>query len=161
MAKTTRLASPTSIPVGHCIRIAWCYFRHKLGGKKHTVRHKNLIPQFVRINKPSNLQNIFTWPKKTKEKSTVYKGHISSDDEENLQKSDEDLEFLDEGVVEKVKKKTSRLCRVDGQTPCWKFFKIMKGDESIAECNKCNALITCVNKHGKLTMTALNTHFQS
>ena len=78
-----------------------------------------------------------------------------------LTKSDEDLEFLDEGVVEKVKKKTSRLCRVDGQTPCWKFFEITKGDESVAECNKCSALITCVDKRGKLTTTALNTHFQS
>ena len=107
------------------------------------------------------MQNIFPWPEKTKEKSTVYKGHIYSDDEENLQKSDEDLEFLDEGVIEKVKKKTSRSCRVDGQTPCWKFFEITKGDERVAKCNKCSALITCVDKRGKLTTTALNTHLQS
>ena len=59
--------------------------------------------------------------KKQKRKSTVSKGHISSDDEENLQISDEDLEFLDEGVVEKVKKQTSSLCRVSEKTPCWKF----------------------------------------
>jgi len=107
------------------------------------------------------LQNIFTWPKKTKEISTVYKGHISSDDEEHLQKSDEDFEFLDEGVVEKVKTQTSRLRRVNEQTPCWKFFEILKGDERVAKCNKCSALITCVDKRGKLTTTALNTHFQS
>ena len=59
--------------------------------------------------------------KKQKRKRTVSKGHISSDDEENLQISDEDLEFLDKGVVEKVKKQTSRLCRVNEKTPCWKI----------------------------------------
>ena len=99
--------------------------------------------------------------KKQKRKNTVSKGHISSDDKENLQISDEDLEFLAEGVVEKVKKQTSRLRRVNEQTPCWKFFEIMKGDESVAECNKCSALITWVDKRGKLTTTALNTHLQS
>ena len=107
------------------------------------------------------MQNIFPWPKKTKEISTVYKGHISSDDKENLQISDEDVECLDEGVVKKVKKQTSRLCRVNEQTPSGKFFKILKGDERETKCNKFSALITCVDKCGKLTTTALNKHLQS
>ena len=65
--------------------------------------------------------------KKQKRKSTVSKGRISSDDKENLQISDEDFEFLNEGVVKKVKEQTSCFCRVNEQTPCWKK-KNPKGD---------------------------------
>ena len=43
-----------------------------------------------------------------KRKKKVSKAQITSDDEEKLEISDEDLEFLDEGVVKKVKKQTSR-----------------------------------------------------
>ena len=95
-----------------------------------------------------------------KRKNRVSKPQITSDDEEKLQISDEDLEFLDEGVVKKVKKQTSRLRRVNEQTPCWKFFQIPQGDERVATCTKCSAVITCVDKRGKLTTTALNTHLR-
>ena len=57
-----------------------------------------------------------------------------------------------------MKKQTSRLRRVNEQTPCWKFFQIPQGDERVATCKKCSAVITCVDKRGKLTTTALNTH---
>ena len=41
------------------------------------------------------------------------------------------------------------------------FFEIPKGDEKVAKCNKCSALITCVDKRGKRSTTALNTHVQN
>ena len=59
-----------------------------------------------------------------------------------------------------MKKQTSRLRRVNEQTPCWNFFEIPQGDERVATCKKCSAVIACMDKRGELTTTALNTHLR-
>ena len=59
-----------------------------------------------------------------KRKTSTSKKHVSSDEEDNLTISDEDVEFLDQGVVKKVKKPSARLRKVNSNTPCWKFFEI-------------------------------------
>ena len=129
------------------------FFSPQTGRKEGHISGKNYI---VAIN----IVTTFPMAEKLqqKRKNRVSKAQITSDDEEKLEISDEDLEFLDEGVVKKVKKQTSRLRRVNEQTPCWKFFQIPQGDERVATCTKCSAVITCVDKRGKLTTTALNTH---
>ena len=73
--------------------------------------------------------------------------------------SNENVEFLDEGV-NKEKKLTACLRRVNSQTPCWKFFEIPQGEERASKCKKFDALITCVDKKGKLSTTALNAHLR-
>jgi len=44
----------------------------------------------------------------SKRKTSTSKKHVSSDEEDNLTISDEDVEFLDQGVVKKVKKPSAR-----------------------------------------------------
>ena len=61
--------------------------------------------------------------------------------------SNENVEFLDEGV-KKEKKPTARLRRVNSQTLCWNFFDTPH-EERVRRCMKCEALITCVDKKGK------------
>ena len=62
--------------------------------------------------------------------------------------SNENVEFLDEGV-KKEKKPTARLRRVNSQTPCWNFFDTPQEEQRVRRCMKCEALITCVDKKGK------------
>ena len=61
-------------------------------------------------------------------KRSKRKSHVSSDEEEVLTISDEEVEFLDQGVVQKAKKPSARLRKVNAQTPCWKFFNIPEGN---------------------------------
>ena len=84
------------------LRIAWCSFR-QTGRKEGHISGKNYI---VAIN----IVTTFPMAEKLqqKRKNRVSKARITSDDEEKLGISDEDLKFLDEGVVKKVKKQTSR-----------------------------------------------------
>ena len=96
----------------------------------------------------------------SKRKTSTSKKHVSSDEEDNLTISDEDVEFLDQGVVKKVKKPSARLRKVNSNTPCWKFFEIPQGQERGSKCKKCEAIITCVDKKGKLSTTGLNAHLR-
>ena len=75
--------------------------------------------------------------------------------------SEEEVEFLDQGVVQKAKKPSSRLRKVNTQASCWKFFEIPKGTERSSECNKCGASIICVDKDGKISTTGLNAHLRA
>ena len=99
-------------------------------------------------------------PKSNKRKSSKSNKHMFHQTRRTTFKtiSDEDIEFLDHGVVKKVKKPTACLRKVSSQTPCWKFFDIPQGKERVSKCTKCDALITCVVKKGKLSTTALNAH---
>ena len=65
----------------------------------------------------------------TQKKTTKRKSHVSSDEEEVLSISEEEVEFLDQGVVQKPKKPSS--------TPCWKFVNIPQGNERATDCKKC------------------------
>ena len=56
---------------------------------------------------------------------------MSSDEEEVLTISEE-VEFLDQGAVQKPKKPSSRLRKV--QTPRWKFFDIPQGTDRSTDC---------------------------
>ena len=56
-------------------------------------------------------------PKTNKRKASKTKSHASSDEEDVLVISEEEVEFLDQGVVQKAKK-PSRLRKVNTQTPC-------------------------------------------
>ena len=78
----------------------------------------------------------------SKRKTSTSKKHVSSDEEDNLTISDEDVEFLDQGVVKKVNKPSARLRKVNSNTPCWKFFKIPQGEQRASKCKKCDAMIT-------------------
>ena len=53
-----------------------------------------------------------------------------------------------------------RVCEVNSNTPCWKFFEIPQGQERGSKCKKCEAIITCVDKKGKLSTTGLNAHLR-
>ena len=96
------------------------FFSPQTGRKEGHISGKNYIGAI-------NIVTTFPMAEKLqqKRKNRVSKEQITLDDEEKLEISDEDLEFL-EGVVKKVKKQTSRLRRVNEQTPCWKFFKFRK-----------------------------------
>ena len=52
-----------------------------------------------------------------KTKATKRKSHVSSDEEAFLTISEE-VEFLDQGVVQKPKKPSAHLRKVNVQTPC-------------------------------------------
>ena len=88
-----------------------------------------------------------------KTKATKRKSHVSSDEEDVLTISEEEVEFLDQGVVQKLKKPSARLCKVNAQTPCWKFFGIPQGTERSTDCKKCAASIICVEKLRKISTT--------
>ena len=60
-------------------------------------------------------------------KASKTKSHVSSDEEDVLVTSEEEAEFLDQGVVQKAKKPSSHLRKVNTHTPWWKFFEIPKG----------------------------------
>ena len=94
-------------------------------------------------------------------KSSKRKSHVSSDEEEVLTINEEEVEFLDQGVVQKAKKPSARLRKVNAQTPCWKFFNIPEGSERSTECKKCEAAIICGDKLGKISTTALNAHLRA
>ena len=97
----------------------------------------------------------------TQKKTTKRKSHVSSDEEEVLSISEEEVEFLDQGVVQKPKKPSSRVRKVNAQTPCWKFFNIPQGNERATDCKKCGAAIICVDKLGKISTTGLNAHLRA
>ena len=92
-------------------------------------------------------------------KSSKRKSHVSSDEEEVLTISEEEVEFLDQGAVQKPKKPSSRLRKV--QTPCWKFFDIPQGTDRSTDCKKCGASIICVEKLGKISTTSLNAYLRA
>ena len=79
------------------------FFSPQTGRKEGRISGKNCIVA-------TNIVTTFPMAEKLqqKRKNRVSKAQITSDDEEKLEISDEDLEFLDEGVVKKVKKQTSR-----------------------------------------------------
>ena len=100
-------------------------------------------------------------PKTNKRNASKTKSHVPSDEEDVLVISEDEVEFLDEGVVQKAKKPSSCLRKVNTQTPCWKSFEIPKGKERSSECNKCRASIICVDKDGKISTTGLNAHLRA
>jgi len=65
-----------------------------------------------------------------------------------LRISNENVEFLDEGV-KKEKKLTACLRRVNRKLPCWNFCDTSQEEQRVRRCMKCEALITCVDKKGK------------
>ena len=89
-----------------------------------------------------------------KTKATKRKSHVSSDEDYFLKISEEEVEFLDQGAVQKPKKPSSRKV----QTPCWKFFDIPQGTERSTDCKKCAASIICVEKLRKISTTRLNAY---
>ena len=92
-----------------------------------------------------------------KTKATKRKSHVSSDEDYFLTISEEEVEFLDQGAVQKPKKPSSRKV----QTPCWKFFDIPQGTERSTDCKKCAASIICVEKLRKISTTRLNAYLRA
>ena len=92
-----------------------------------------------------------------KTKTTKRKSHVSSDEDYFLTISEEEVEFLDQGAVQKPKKPSSRKV----QTPCWKFFDIPQGTEQSTDCKKCAASIICVEKLRKISTTRLNAYLRA
>ena len=135
IACTTRLATsrqPFTYHSNTRIRIAWCGFLD---------RNWDVVRKQMDAN-----------TKKTK--TTKRKSHVSSDEDYFLTISAEEVEFLDQGAVQKPKKPSSRKV----QTPCWKFFDIPQGTEQSTDCKKCAASIICVEKLRKISTTRLNAY---
>jgi len=133
IANSTRLASPN------------CYVISTITGEDNStaddISNCLFIGSFLFNCIPTSSVNSMS-PKSSKRKSSSSKKHVSSDEEDNLTISDEDVEFLDQGVVKKVKKPTACLRRVNSNTPCWKFFEIPQGEQRASKCKKCDAMIT-------------------
>jgi len=135
IACTTRLATSRQLITYHSntrIRIAWYGFLD---------RNWDVVRKQMDAN-----------TKKTK--TTKRKSHVSSDEDYFLKISAEQVEFLDQGAVQKPKKPSSRKV----QTPCWKFFDIPQGTEQSTNCKKCAASIICVEKLRTISTTRLNAY---
>ena len=94
-----------------------------------------------------------------KTKTTKRKSHVSSDEDYFLKISEEEVEFLDQGAVQKPKKPSSCLRKV--QTTCWKFFDIPQGTDRSTDCKKWGVSIICVEKLGKISTTSLSAYLRA
>ena len=100
IANSTRLASPN------------CYVISTITGEDNStadgISNCLFIGSFLFNCIPTSSINSMS-PKSSKRKSSSSKKHVSSDEEDNLTISDEDVEFLDQGVV-KTLRNPLRVC---------------------------------------------------